>query len=276
MTKRWRLSRIFLFCMVILLFVAGSRSWAEAVSREAQKYMNRGMAAAEMANSPSEYEEAIREFEQAVNLAPDWPAPYFNLGWLQKENGQYQESLDSYRKYLELAPNASDTEQVQVEIDQIEYKLEKIFEERQKEDRMKEKYSAVLGIWQSEWKDLFPLSAMYKIELRDGQLMVDVDTEYIDQTGERWVPAEFDGTTLTFHYGAASVSSDFRAENGYDSWHEISFTVKFSPYGSPEGHVVRKYTDPGYDGFDRYGRVQKARVAWERGSEEAFKTWRSW
>ena len=150
MTKKWHLSKCCLFCIAILLFAAGNSAWAESVPREAQKHMNRGMAAAGMANSPAEYEEAIREFEQAVSLAPDWSAPYFNLGYVLKEAGKYQEALDSYRKYLELVPKAPDAGQVQIEIDQIEYKLEKILEERQKEALLEKKYAAVLGVWEDK------------------------------------------------------------------------------------------------------------------------------
>ena len=117
-------------CFLLIIFFAavGNSAWAEPVSREARKHMNRGMAAAEMAKSPAEYEEAVREFEKAARLAPGWPAPYFNLGYVQNEVGKYQEALDNYRKYLKLVPNAPDAEQVQVEIDQIEYRLEKASE----------------------------------------------------------------------------------------------------------------------------------------------------
>jgi len=128
MSRITDLLRSTLFCTSILLFAVGGSAWAESVPREAQKHMNRGMAAAEMAKSPAEYEDAIREFEQAARLAPDWSAPYFNLGVVQKKAGKYQEALNSYRKYLELAPNAPDAAQVQAEIDQIEYKLEKVSE----------------------------------------------------------------------------------------------------------------------------------------------------
>ena len=126
MIKKRNLLRDCLFCIVILLVVPGNSTWAEAVSREAEKYMNRGMAAVETANSPDDYKSAIKEFEQAVRLAPRWPAPYFNLGYLHNKVGKYQEALNSYRKYLVLVPNAPDAAQVQKEIDQIEYRLEKV------------------------------------------------------------------------------------------------------------------------------------------------------
>ena len=75
MIKKRNLLRYCLFCIVILLFAVGNSVWAQTVSREAQKHMNRGMAAVEMSKSPEEYEKAVREFEQAARLAPRWPAP---------------------------------------------------------------------------------------------------------------------------------------------------------------------------------------------------------
>ena len=85
MTMKWNFSGYRLFCIAILLFAAGNSVWAQTVSREAQKHMNRGMAAVEMAKSPADYEEAIREFAQAARLAPRWQAPYFNLGYVQNK-----------------------------------------------------------------------------------------------------------------------------------------------------------------------------------------------
>ena len=269
MIRAWNLSRCCLFCVAIVLFAAGNSTWAENVSREAQKHMNRGMAAAEMAKSPADYEEAIREFEQAVNLVPGWPEPYFNLGCVQKAAGNYQEALDNYRKYLELVPNASDAGQVQTEIDQIEYKLEKILEVKQEEDRIKEKYKAVLGRWISEeyvaWSKI-PMSLNYEIRLRNGQLMVGVWGEYgEDYNKERLVPAKFDGKILTFHFGTSSVPSDFLSEHGYNDWRELNYTIKFPSYGVPEGYYTQKYTDPGYHGFGNESkRVQRIRTEWKR------------
>jgi len=47
------------FLSVILLLAVGNSAWAESVPREAQKHMNRGMAAVEMSKSPAENEAAI-------------------------------------------------------------------------------------------------------------------------------------------------------------------------------------------------------------------------
>ena len=116
------------FLLATLLLTVALSAWAEPISRKARKHINRGIVAAEIAKSATEYEAAIREFKQAIRLAPAWPAPYFNLGCVQKEAGKYQEALNNYRKYLKLLPNAPDAPQVQAEIDQIEYRLEKVLE----------------------------------------------------------------------------------------------------------------------------------------------------
>lgn len=284
MTKM-RLLWCCLFCVAIVLFAAGNSARAEIVSKEAQRHMNRGKVAVEMANSPADYEEAIHEFEQAVRFAPDWPAPYFNLGYVQNEVGNYQEALDSYRQYLKLAPDAPDAVPVQTEIDQIEYRLEKILKVRQKEARIKEKYNAVLGVWSVTEKCPYGLvSVIREVRLKNGQLMINAPAEYTKHRyteqerkrswalKERWVPAEFDGKILTFHYGSSSVQSDFLAINGYNDWRELNYTVYFSPDGTVDGYYVQRYTDPGYTGFG-YGRVIKVPMTWKRASEADVNAW---
>jgi len=45
---------------------------AEAVSDDVQRHMDRGQAAIEMAETPADLEDAIKEFQQAKALAPNW------------------------------------------------------------------------------------------------------------------------------------------------------------------------------------------------------------
>jgi tetratricopeptide (TPR) repeat protein len=113
----------FLIGMVILLAWAPV-TLAGTVSEEARRFMSRGMAAVEMAKTPKDYERAVREFEQAAELAPDWPDVYFNLGSVQAKAGNYGEAVRHYKRYLELAPNASDAAKVRNEIYKLEYRAE--------------------------------------------------------------------------------------------------------------------------------------------------------
>ena len=109
--------------MVILLAWV-SVSLAGTVSEEAQRYMARGFAAVEMAKTPKDFERAVREFEQAAQLAPNWPDVYFNLGSVQGKAGNYGEAMRHYKRYLELAPNAPDAAKVREEIYKLEYRAE--------------------------------------------------------------------------------------------------------------------------------------------------------
>jgi hypothetical protein len=116
--------RVVCLLVITILIVWNAVSLAETVSDEARRFMLRGMAAVEMAKTPKDYERAVREFEQAAKLAPDWPDVYFNLGSVQAKAGNYGEAVRHYKRYLELAPNASDAAKVRNEIYKLEYRAE--------------------------------------------------------------------------------------------------------------------------------------------------------
>jgi tetratricopeptide (TPR) repeat protein len=97
----------------------------QAVSDEAHRHFDRGMAAVETAKSPEDYESAITEFKQAVQLAPAWPDAYYNLGMIQEKAEKYGDAIASLRNYLRLAPEASDAETVKSFINKMEYKKDK-------------------------------------------------------------------------------------------------------------------------------------------------------
>jgi tetratricopeptide (TPR) repeat protein len=99
---------------------------ARAVSEEARRHMARGQAAMEMAKSPEDYEAAIREFQEAARLAPDWPDPHYNLGLVQEKSGKFREAIASLNEYLRLAPNAPDAAKVKEQIYKLEYKVEQV------------------------------------------------------------------------------------------------------------------------------------------------------
>jgi tetratricopeptide (TPR) repeat protein len=88
------------------------------VPEEAKRHFDYGTAATE----DSKYELAIREFEQAVRLAPDWPEARYNLGFVQEKAEKYREAVASYKEYLRLAPDADDVEEVKSRINKLEYK----------------------------------------------------------------------------------------------------------------------------------------------------------
>ncbi|MCX5705787.1 MAG: tetratricopeptide repeat protein [Candidatus Omnitrophica bacterium] len=122
--------------VVAILLAWVSVTLAETVPEEAQRYMARGSAAVEMVKTPKDYERAVREFEQAAKLAPNWPDVYFSLGSVQAKAGNYGEAMRYYKRYLELAPKAPNAAKIREEIYKFEYRVE---QENLKKDLRKER-----------------------------------------------------------------------------------------------------------------------------------------
>ena len=140
------MSRLVLIAaMIVCLLLLQSVSHAGAVSEEARRHMARGQAAVEMAKSPADFQDAIREFQKAAELAPTWPDPYYNLGLTQEKAGKLREAAASFKKYLQLAPNVPDAAKIQEQIYKLEYKAEKIL-------TVPEIIDVLVSFWPSEWQ----------------------------------------------------------------------------------------------------------------------------
>jgi hypothetical protein len=169
-------------CLIgmVILIVWASVTLADTVPEEAQRYMARGMAAVEMAKTPKDYKRAVREFEQAAKLVPNWPDVYFNLGSVQAKAGNYGEAMRHYKRYLELTPNAPDAAKVREEIYKLEYRAE--------EQMVKEKLRKERG----------------RFSLEDGVI-------YDSQLGLEWAPSN--GQVLN-HYQAEGYARGLSLAGG--------------------------------------------------------------
>jgi len=121
---------------VVILLTWVSVTPAGTVPEEARRFMARGVAAVEMAKSAGDYALAVKEFEQAARLAPDWPDVYYNLGSVQSKAGDFASAMKSFQRYLDLAPKAPDAAKVREEIFKLEYRQERI-----------KKVAELAGIW---------------------------------------------------------------------------------------------------------------------------------
>lgn len=115
--------KILATCIVFLVIVPVGCD--QTLSEKARRYMIRGQAVAEKAKRPADHEEAIRKFEQAAKLAPDWPEIYYNLGVVQEKVKLYGEAIENLNRYLELAPNATDADAVRNLVYKIEFLIER-------------------------------------------------------------------------------------------------------------------------------------------------------
>ncbi len=143
---------------ILGLFVLAS-SFAQEVSEEAERHMFRGQAAmeeAELATDDSGYRDAVAEFKQAIRLAPNWADAWFNLGVAQEKVGDLPGAMSSFRRYLELNPNAPDRTEVRALIYKLEYLNDKATKEaKNKRDaatRKREARASLVSNLSGEWR----------------------------------------------------------------------------------------------------------------------------
>lgn len=110
--------------LLLTLWLASFAVMAEEGVSDARRHMIRGIAAIEMAKSSAELTLAANEFRRATELDPNLSAAWYNLGSVQAKLGQFDEAIQSYRRYLELVPNAEDAQKIQDEIIKLEFRQE--------------------------------------------------------------------------------------------------------------------------------------------------------
>jgi tetratricopeptide (TPR) repeat protein len=110
---------------VFFSLTISATAFADSSDDDARKHLVRGMAAIEMAKNNEELAAAAIEFKKATEIAPNMAAAWYNLGSVQVKIGQISQAIDSYRKYLTLAPKAEDARRINDEIIKLEYRLER-------------------------------------------------------------------------------------------------------------------------------------------------------
>lgn len=178
------------FLVTVMMSAMAVSLWSVDVSDEARRFFDRGMAAVEMAKSPSDYQIAIDEFKKAIAIAPQWGDVYYNLGMVQEKGQRYAESVESFRKYLKLSPNAADAGTVKSMINKIEFRQE--FQAKQQK---------LSGVWVESDGTPFQISMDGNtIELKTNRrnLSGDVDEYYGPGVGAMSVPTSA-VETIAFH-----------------------------------------------------------------------------
>jgi tetratricopeptide (TPR) repeat protein len=186
--------------LTVLLFIAGVVQ-AQDISEEARRYMARGIGAVDMAKSPSDYELAAAEFEQAAKLAPSWPAPHFNLGKVLAAAGKPEQAIQHYKRYLELSPQGPDSTNVRSEIYKLEYRVERM-----------EKMFNLSGTWQILYEGA-PQGRIATIRVEsDGRITI--AWYYVDSTGSTYlirITGRVEGNVITGEMNRESYT-DLRSQ----------------------------------------------------------------
>ena len=117
---------VVLFSVLSLMFCGAAAAFGQqGIPEEARRHFDRGIAAVEIATTAADYESAIKEFKEAIRLAPDWPDAYYNLGLVQEKAGKLGEAAESYKGYLRVSPEADDAEAVKSLVNKLEYMAER-------------------------------------------------------------------------------------------------------------------------------------------------------
>ena len=69
--------------------------------------------------SDKELDMAITEYKRAAEIKPDYAEPYMGLGLVYYRRGLNTEAKDAFKKYLELKPDAKETEEIKRHIDNL-------------------------------------------------------------------------------------------------------------------------------------------------------------
>jgi tetratricopeptide (TPR) repeat protein len=93
-----------------------------AIPEDARRHFAYAGTAVKDAKGPSDLDNSIDEFTEAVRLAPWWPDANFNVGVLLEKRERYAEAARYLKIYLIAAPSASDAQTVQQKIYELEYK----------------------------------------------------------------------------------------------------------------------------------------------------------
>ncbi len=72
--------------------------------------------------SNQQIDDAIRYFELAIKIKSDWPKPYSKLGYVYLNKGDMNSALDYFRKFIQMAPNDPEAEQVKKVIELLQKK----------------------------------------------------------------------------------------------------------------------------------------------------------
>ena len=91
--------------LLIIPIVMGSCTNEVKIRKSALKYFNEGNSAFKH----KDYQNAIWNYQKAINLDSETPNFHYNLGLTYYEIGNYRESIDSFRRVEMLVPNQSDT-----------------------------------------------------------------------------------------------------------------------------------------------------------------------
>jgi tetratricopeptide (TPR) repeat protein len=120
-------------CLAALMCIAGAaQTYAQQQDGEE---MRRYIRYAQTAYSRGEFSNALKEYQEALKLSPNYPELYKAIGDVYEKlatTADLNAAITHYKRYLDLAPDAADARQIRDKI----YDLEYLSNEQGKQDRI--------------------------------------------------------------------------------------------------------------------------------------------
>lgn len=137
-----------LFSMILIL-TTYCFCYGQNITPELKKVLDRADAAKEIAkqsNAKEDWQDVITEYKKAIDIDPTYSLVYYNLGYAYEVTEDYENAIKYYNLYLKLDPNSSIAEQLQTNINKLEYK-------RDKEKIQITQTANIHGLWKSSLID---------------------------------------------------------------------------------------------------------------------------
>jgi len=114
------------FCVTLLL---ARVAYAEdPATRAAKRHFDKGQKLFTL----GKFDDALEEYQKAFDASPI-PDFLYNIGQCHRNLGDYEQAIFSFKRFLQLDPEAPNREKVEIIIDELEDKLERQGAKKQKE-----------------------------------------------------------------------------------------------------------------------------------------------
>ena len=122
----------FVFALTATLLIARVASADDPSTRAAKRHFDRGQKLFTL----GKFDKALDEYQKAYDASP-LPDFLYNIGQCHRNLGDYEQAIFSFKRFLQLAPDAPNRDKVEIIIDELEDKLER---EGAKQKRLDEQH----------------------------------------------------------------------------------------------------------------------------------------
>ncbi len=212
-----------------------------AIPEEARRFAIRGRTWIKDGKSQSDFEEAAKEFANALRVAPWWADGYFNHAVALEQSGKFSEAIRSLRLYVLAAPAGPDLDKVKDRIYALEVRQERAGREagvRKEQQQSQDFVRSLAGTWELRISNRGGASR-YAATVQGNSLEMTI-TEILGSS-ERWqVPSpqtsvyRFRGTV-----NALSVTGTVTIDYSGELEGAGVFSSPFSGTISPDGRSIQ-------------------------------------